>query len=187
VATGLDQLITAAGSVAAASSGRPAPEAVAAWRPEPSGDLPIRIRSDGTWEHEGREIQRESLWRLFAALLRREGDGEYYLVTPVEKWRIEVEGHALVAVDLDRIDDMPGGPRWLVRLNSGDQYFIGGERRLQVPPEVSEPSITLPNGLSARLTRAAWYRLVDSAACEGDELVIYSGGERIGLGRLATG
>ena len=46
------------------------------------------ITADGDWYHEGGQIKRESLVRLFASILRREEDGEYYLVTPAEKWRI---------------------------------------------------------------------------------------------------
>ena len=42
----------------------------------------------------------DSLVRLFASILRREEDGQYYLVTPVEKWRIEVESHPLMVTDI---------------------------------------------------------------------------------------
>ena len=59
------------------------------WRPALSGDIDIRIASDGSWYHEGEPIRRESIVRVFASILRREEDGEYYLVTPVEKWRIQ--------------------------------------------------------------------------------------------------
>ena len=58
------------------------------WHPELSGDIDIHITSDGSWYHEGAKITREAIVRLFASILRREEDGEYYLVTPGEKWRI---------------------------------------------------------------------------------------------------
>ena len=54
----------------------------------------MTIETDGRWVHEGRTIRRESLVKLFAGILRREDDGEYYLVTPVEKWRIQVNDSA---------------------------------------------------------------------------------------------
>ena len=56
------------------------------WQPDLSGDIDIRIDREGRWYHEGDEIKRESLVQLFASILRREEDGEYYLVTPAEKW-----------------------------------------------------------------------------------------------------
>ena len=60
------------------------------WHPPLSGDIPIHINAQGDWYHDGSKIAREALVRLFANILRRERDGEYYLVTPTEKWRIEV-------------------------------------------------------------------------------------------------
>ena len=72
------------------------------WNPPFSGDIPIRISATGTWYHEEGEITRESLVRLFASILRREEDGEYYLVTPAEKWRIDVALHPLMVIDVEQ-------------------------------------------------------------------------------------
>ena len=63
---------------------------VSEWSPQLSGDIDIVIDANGNWFHEGSKIQRAALVALFAKILRREHDGEYYLVTPVEKWRIRV-------------------------------------------------------------------------------------------------
>jgi len=41
------------------------------WQPGHNGVIGIRIASDGTWYHEGRAFQRESLTRLFASVLRK--------------------------------------------------------------------------------------------------------------------
>lgn len=152
---------------------------LAAWNPPLSGEIAIRIRRDGVWEHDGRPISREALWKLFAGLLRRENDGHYYLLTPVEKWRIDVESHALLVVDIDAGDrDTP----LIATLNTGKRLAIGGEQVLHLPPESAEPWLTLPNGLSARLTRVAWNRLVSMATRDGDRYVLYSAAETITLG-----
>ena len=79
------------------------------WHPPLSGDIAIRIAADGSWYHEGTLIQRESLVRVFASILRREEDGEYYLVTPGEKWRIEVELHPLIVTDIASAEKEEGG------------------------------------------------------------------------------
>jgi len=55
------------------------------WQPDYCGDIDMAISADGTWYHEGVMIKRPELWQLFAGILRREADDEYYLVTPVEK------------------------------------------------------------------------------------------------------
>ena len=64
---------------------------VEAWNPSLSGDMDLRIAKDGTWWHQGAPIQRLALVRLFSTILRHDEDGEYYLLTPVEKWRIQVD------------------------------------------------------------------------------------------------
>lgn len=174
-------------TIVASTAGLPDPDTLAGWSPALSGEIAIVVRRDGTWEYAGTEIQREGLVRLFASLLRREGDGQYYLVTPVEKWRIAVEGHPLLAIDCDRSEGCGDGV-WVSLLSTGGRCRIGGSNALHVPAgqgDGGEPWMDLPNGLSARLTRAAWYRLVEAATIVDERAFIVSGGERIDLGSIA--
>ena len=77
------------------------------WNPELSGDIDIVIRADGSWWHEGRAFERQDLVRLFASILRHESP-DYFVLTPVEKWRIQVEDRpfvvTLVAADTNGIE-----------------------------------------------------------------------------------
>ena len=133
------------------------------WHPALSGDIPIRIAADGAWYHQGSVIRRESLVKLFASILRREEDGEYYLVTPAEKWRVEVELHPLIVTDVSRAK---GGEKPLMQLtlNTGKSVDIGDSHRLFLEPAVGDiPAVQLEHGLSALFSRPAWYRLVDLA------------------------
>ena len=77
-------------------------QAPAAGRPPQlfCGDIDIRIAGDGTWFHEGCPIGRLPLVKLFASVLRRE-DGDYWLVTPVEKARITVDDVPFIAVEME--------------------------------------------------------------------------------------
>ena len=70
------------------------------WNPSHCGDSEMRIARDGTWYHQGSPIGRPEMVRLFANILRREPDGSYVLVTPVEKLSIAVEDAPFVAVEL---------------------------------------------------------------------------------------
>ena len=70
------------------------------WNPTHCGDSAMRIARDGTWFHEGSPIGRPAMVRLFSTILRREPDGGYVLVTPVEKLDIAVEDAPFVAVEL---------------------------------------------------------------------------------------
>lgn len=129
------------------------------WHPELSGDIAIRIARDGTWYHEGEPIRRESLRNLFASILRREEDGEYYLVTPAEKWRIVVELHPLIVTDVDLVNG-----ELKLTLNTGKVITAGDEYPLFLDPSVDNvAAVKLWHGLSAIFSRSAWYRLVGFA------------------------
>ena len=64
----------------------------------------MRIARDGTWFYLGTPIGREALVRLFASVLRKDGE-RYFLVTPVEKVGITVDDAPFVAVDFRRAGD----------------------------------------------------------------------------------
>ncbi len=147
------------------------------WHPPLSGDIDIRIEADGTWYHEGRVIARDAIVRLFASILRREDDGEYYLVTPGEKWRIKVDLHPLIVTEINvRVES--GQPLLVARLNTGREIPIDREHPLFLEPAVGDvAAIALPHGISALLSRAAWYRLVESAEEREGRLQVASAGE----------
>ncbi len=63
------------------------------------GDIDMRIATDGTWFYMGTPIGRPALVRLFASVLKREGE-HYFLVTPVEKVGIKVDDAPFLAVEL---------------------------------------------------------------------------------------
>ncbi len=141
------------------------------WHPPLSGDIDIRIAPDGVWYHEGGKIARESIVRLFAALLRREDDGEYYLVTPAEKWRIQVEAHALVVIDAREEGDL-----LVLTLNTGREVTVGEKHPLFLDAALGGvAAVRLHHGLTAIFSRAAWVRLVDRYSDEGHVPALRSG------------
>lgn len=168
-------------TIVSATSGLPDPATLAAWNPALSGEIDITIRADGTWVHEGTVIQREGLIRVFASLLRREDDGGYYLLTPTEKWRISVERHALVGIDCEQRGSNGNGV-WQLLLNTGGRCQIGGPHALHSAGDDGEPYLELPNGLTAQISRPAWYRLVDAAVIDDNRAYVISAGEEVSLG-----
>src|SRR5271157_5191294 len=80
-------------------SGRPRPRQV------DCGNLPFLIKRDGTWLYRGTPINRKELVCLFSSVLRREEDGSWWLQTPAERGRIEVEDAPFIAVELDWTGD----------------------------------------------------------------------------------
>lgn len=157
------------------------------WHPELSGDIDIVIKSDGRWIHEGGEIKRHKLVKLFASILRREDDDEYYLVTPAEKWRVTVEDLPLQIIDFE-VNDLADGRRIAVKTNVDTWLELGEQHPLTViTDEISQepnPSVLLTHGLQARVNRASFYKLVELAERDGDRLVLRAGGTDFELGLL---
>ncbi|MBD3897454.1 DUF1285 domain-containing protein [Halomonas sp. ML-15] len=144
------------------------------WHPALSGQMDLTIRADGHWVHEGTLIRRSSLVRLLSTLLRRESDGEHYLVSPVEKWHVMVEDCAFVVVDAEQ----HAGTWWLIT-NVGDRVALGESPRLQVtatPEGTPVPEVAVRFGLAARLGRNVFYRLVE----EGEQRTV-EGRAQLGL------
>ncbi len=93
---GLDGITGAIIRVAREGKGLPPVER---WNPPFCGDLDMRIAADGTWFYLKTPIGRPALVKLFASVLKREGD-KYFLVTPVEKCGITVDDAPFLAVEL---------------------------------------------------------------------------------------
>jgi hypothetical protein len=168
-----DDILAFSGSV----NGRQ-PYPLEKWNPSHCGYVDIAIDRDGRWFHEGSEIKRAELVSLFAGLLRREEDGCYYLVTPVEKVEVSVALHPLMVVDAT---PMGSGAEQVLALvlNTGGIFQLDLTVGLHAEPRAAGAAyIKLPNGLTALFTRAAWYRLVEIADDEG---CVVSGKERFSL------
>jgi hypothetical protein len=148
------------------------------WQPEFSGDIDINIDRDGVWFHEGGRIDRDAIVRLFAAILRREEDGHYYLVTPGEKWRIRVAVLPLIITDVEYSSGGPDAGVLMATLNTGKTVAIDSEHPLYLEPAAENiAAIKLPHGLAALCSRATWYRLVEMAETIDGRACVKSGAE----------
>lgn len=161
---------------------------VAQWNPEHCGDSEMRIARDGTWFHQGSPIGRENMVRLFSTILRREDDGSYVLVTPVEKLSIEVEDAPFVAVEVK--SGGCGNTRSLAfRLNNGEMVLADTEHAIDIreTEEGPRPYLHVRNGLDALIARAVYYELVNLALEEDADTAtpgLWSSGRYFALGTL---
>src|SRR5436853_451617 len=108
------------------------------WNPSHCGDSEMRIARDGTWFHQGSPIGRPAMVRLFATILRREPDGSFVLVTPVEKLDIEVEDAPFVAVEV-KADGEGRAMSLAFRLNTGDVVVAGTANPLRFESAPARP------------------------------------------------
>jgi hypothetical protein len=148
------------------------------WNPSHCGSSAMRIARDGTWLHEGSPIGRPAMVRLFSTILRREPDGRFVLVTPVEKLDIEVEDAPFTAVELKTEGE--GKARSLAfRLNTGDVVVAGPDHPLRFDgaEDGPHPYIRVRHGLDALVARPVYYELANLALAEGAEPAgLWSGG-----------
>ncbi|GAO40725.1 hypothetical protein SCH01S_51_00560 [Sphingomonas changbaiensis NBRC 104936] len=141
---------------------------VESWNPTHCGDSEMRIARDGTWYHQGSPIGRLPMVKLFSTILRREPDGSYVLVTPVEKLDIAVEDAPFVAVELKSEGEGPA--RCLAfRLNTGHLIVAGPEHplRFEEKPDGPHPYLLVRKGLEALVARPVYYELANIALDEG--------------------
>jgi len=138
-------------------------------RPVECGDLPFLIQRDGTWLYRGSAIERKELVCLFASVLKRESDGSFWLETPAERGKIEVEDAPFVAVELDWRGD--GRQQTLSFRTNVDQVVTAGpEHSIRVAHDIltcePTPYILVRPGIEARINRAVYYELVALAVPE---------------------
>jgi hypothetical protein len=134
---------------------------VAEWNPQRVRDIDIRIDDRGTWYYHGSAIDRARMVALFSTLLTKE-DGEYFLVTPVEKLRITVEDVPFVALLLEVSGS---GDRQCLGFtdNVGNQFVAGRDHRIWIDHRTNEsrPYVIVRDGLAALMARPVYYQLAE--------------------------
>ena len=167
--------------------------------PVECGDLPFRIRRDGTWLYRNSPIGRKELVCLFASVLKRDADGGFWLETPAERGRIEVEDAPFVAVELDWTGE--GRQQKLSFRTNVDQIVTAGPDH---PIRVSHDLITCEPtpyllvrpgdgapAIEARINRAVYYELVALGVPErvaGQNMLgVWSCGRFFALGEMPQG
>ena len=166
---------------AALASVRP-PAPVHLWNPPYCGDIGMEILADGTWMHDGRLIVRKPLVALFASILRKDADGQTYLVTPAEKVDVRVADAPFLAVEM-KVEGNWQGQTVALRTNLDDWVSIGRHHPIRFAAQAEglglKPYVMVRGRLEALLNRAVYLDLVDLAidqAKTDDEPGFWSGG-----------
>ena len=102
--------------------------------------------------------------RLFSTILRKDEDGRTYLVTPHEKYGIEVEDAHFTIVEME-VEGRGTDQSLLLRSNVGDVCRACAEHPLRFEKIDSEgslkPYVLIRDRLEALVTRPVFYDLVD--------------------------
>ena len=137
------------------------PPPVHLWDPEKTGDMDLRIDREGRWLHESIEIKKPAIVKLLASLLKVEGR-DYYLVSPTEKWQIQVDIAPLYIVNAERI--IREGVQVISLSTSTDDHILldmDHPLSMQQFNGVDMPIVTVRNNLKGLVSRAVFYQLVE--------------------------
>lgn len=168
------------------------------WHPEQVDDMDLVIKANGEWWHEGGLMTRESLVTLFATVLWQEQGAsgtEYYLKTPVQKLRIQVEDVPLLINDVGIVNEVLDGKQlsWLefttttgdiVRLDEAHpitlRAYESDKEQAGVTAQV-RPYMPVRNGLTALIGRNTFYHLTEIGDLSEQQgktiLTLHSGGK----------
>ena len=169
---GIDALSQYLKSTAGIREGRSIPP-LEKWHPDNIADMDLVIKANGKWWHEGGEMTRESLVSLFATILWKEehnGVTEYFLKTPVQKIRIQVEDAPLLINDVGIVQE--GSNSWLEFMTTtGDVVRLDDEHPITLKAYHSSdkeeiemqvrPYMPVRNGLTALIGRNTFYHLTE--------------------------
>lgn len=154
------------------------------WQPPFCGDLDLIIKANGEWHYQGSAIRRLPLIRLFSSILVYE-QKEYFLVTPVEKVRIQVEDLPFLIIQWAWVK-VQGKPVLQVETNVGERYLVNASHPILL--EGGLLAVKIRDQLLARVHRNVYYQWAEQVelAHEHEEPGYYlaSGACRFFVGKL---
>lgn len=117
----------------------------------------IRIDYNGVWYHEGKLIERERLAKLFSTALHYDPEKkEYWLITPHEQGRIEVEDAPYIVTDFDFENGQLN-----FHTNLGHEVKPSPDHAIFINNEI--PYCIISNNVPARINRSVREKLINIA------------------------
>lgn len=134
------------------------------WNPELSGDMDLIIKANGEWLHYGSIIKRRGLVRVFSKILKRE-DNQYFLVTPQEKWQIQVEDAPFL---VNRMQSESDGDEQVIELHTTTDNCVKVDSDHPIWVEYDQeqnpkPYVIIRNNLHALINRNVYMELAELA------------------------
>lgn len=159
------------------------------WNPPYCGEIDLQIKANGDWYYGGSIFKRLSLVKMFASVLIREisvdkGD-EYFLVTPVEKVKINVEEQPFVLTQWQWIDEKKTIMQ--VSTNLDDEFILNDQHTLTLDDK-DNLIVNVRRNLFAKVHRNVYYQWADLAkekvTNSGTEMIFVSAGKEFSLGHV---
>ena len=156
------------------------------WNPELCEGVEMRIDREGNWYYQNSIIGRDKLKILFSRILKVE-QGQYYLVTPVEKVSVKVDIAPYMIVDYEVDVELKN---IILKTNLDYNFPLDASHpiELRVLGKESVPFVQVRDQLEGFISRSVFYGLVEVALKQeqvsGSELMLTSGGQKFSLGLI---
>ena len=124
--------------------------------------FPIKIKSNGEWLYQNNLIKREALIKLFSAVLVADEKGNFYLETPAEKGKIEVEDSPFVITTFD-IKGLNKNQEIIFRTNIDEEIILSKKNSLFYKKYKQSfiPYIVIRKNINAKILRSVYYQLIN--------------------------
>lgn len=136
-----------------------------AWHPKEVVPFDIVIDKNGTWFHEGVQIENTKILVFLSKLLRFNA-GHYFLITPTQAYQIKVEDVPFV---IDSLVENNLGSFFVT--NQNDLVIIDQNMNIKLKDffGIQLPYVDIRDNLLARVSRNCYYQLIDEAIQQGRE------------------
>ncbi|PCI01415.1 MAG: proteophosphoglycan precursor [Alphaproteobacteria bacterium] len=125
----------------------------------PEEQFDIRIDRNGQWYHRESPIGRDKIAKLFSTVLHYDTkSNDYWLITPVEQGRINVEDVPYIITDFE----IHNGT-FTLSTNLGHIATANADNIILCRPDNGLPYIHVHNNVMARLNRSAREKLINMA------------------------
>jgi len=156
------------------------------WNPPYCGEIDIQIKANGDWYYGGTIFKRLPLVKLFSSvMLKDETCDDYFLVTPVEKVKIEVEDAPFVLTQWAWQDAEKSV--MTVMTNLEDEFVLDDNHPLTIN-SLGELYVRVRRNLLAKVHRNIYYQWADLAkevaTDDGTKLTFISAGCEFNLGSI---
>tara|TARA_B100000586_G_scaffold168594_1_gene122984 strand:- start:142 stop:615 length:474 start_codon:yes stop_codon:yes gene_type:complete len=124
--------------------------------------FPIKIKSNGEWLYQNNLIKKKALIKLFSSVLVADEKGDFYLETPAEKGKIEVEDSPFV-IKTFVIKGLNKNQEIIFKTNIDEEIILSKKNPLfyKEYKENFIPYIVIRKNINAKILRSVYYQLIN--------------------------
>ena len=124
--------------------------------------FPIKIKSNGEWLYQNTLIKKKALIKLFSSVLVADGKGNFYLETPAEKGKIQVEDSPFIIISFD-IKSLNKNQEIIFKTNIGEEIVLSKKNFLFYKKYKQSfiPYIVIRKNINAKILRSVYYQLIN--------------------------